>query len=112
MRTSGAYWNKTKPDYWLSDKALTIDYKPHADTEAIFLNTRTVGYYRVNYSYQGWYNLGLVLSANHEVVDPYNRDVRCYQPGRDKSHGTRTERTCSSVCSDLLGNNDILKFPN
>ena len=28
---------------------------------------------RVNYSYQGWYNLGLVLSANHEVVDPYNR---------------------------------------
>ena len=44
VRTSGTYWNKTTPDYWLSDKTLTINFEAHADTEAIFLNIRAVGY--------------------------------------------------------------------
>ena len=33
---------KQKPDYWLSDKTLTINFEAHADTEAILLNTRAV----------------------------------------------------------------------
>ena len=73
ITSSGTFWNKTSPDFWLTQKSMIVDFDLQEDTIALVANSNAVGYYRVDYGYEGWYNLGLILAADHTMVHPHNR---------------------------------------